>query len=103
MKVKITIEEHISQDFEVEVTEEAFKQSNCKTVMEYAMRISERKYKDGSFVLDNSEVVNKIMPCSEKASKLFRNKSKPSAATYGHSSKTAGSACAITAIIMLNK
>lgn len=61
MKVKITIEEHISQDFEVEVTEEAFKQSNCKTVMEYAMRISERKYKDGSFVLDNSEVVNKIM------------------------------------------
>lgn len=61
MKVKITIEEHISQDFEVEVTEEAFKQSNCKTVMEYAMRISERKYKDGSFVLDNPEVVNKLM------------------------------------------
>lgn len=61
MKVKITIEEHISQDFEVEVTEEAFKQSNCKTVMEYAMRISERKYKDGSFVLDNPELVNKLM------------------------------------------
>lgn len=61
MKVKITIEERISQDFEVEVTEEAFKQSNCKTVMEYAMRISERKYKDGSFVLDNPELVNKLM------------------------------------------
>lgn len=61
MKVKITIEEHISQDFEVEVTEEAFKQSNCKTIMEYAMRISERKYKDGSFVLDNPELVNKLM------------------------------------------
>ena len=42
MKFKITIEEHISQVFEVEATN-----------IEEAMEIAEQKYYDGEFVVDN--------------------------------------------------
>lgn len=42
MKFKVTIEEHISQAFEVEASS-----------MEEAMQIAEQKYSDGEFVVDN--------------------------------------------------
>ena len=41
-KFKITIEEHISQVFEVEATD-----------IEQAMEIAEQKYNEGEFVVDN--------------------------------------------------
>lgn len=42
MKFKVTIEEHISQTFEVEATD-----------LGEAMEIAEQKYYDGEFVVDN--------------------------------------------------
>lgn len=50
MKIKITIEEHIVQTFEVEAVD-----------MEEAMEIAEEKYYNGEFVLDSSEVQAKLM------------------------------------------
>ena len=50
MKFTVTIEEHISQDFEVEAN-----------TLEEAMQIAEDKYYGGEFVLDNADVTAKLM------------------------------------------
>jgi hypothetical protein len=47
---KITIEEHISQTFEVEANN-----------IDEAMEIAEEKYNDGEFVLEPGEVNAKLM------------------------------------------
>ena len=50
MKITVTIEEHISQAFEVEAD-----------TIEEAMQIAEDKYRSGEFVLDNTNVTAKLM------------------------------------------
>ena len=55
MKFKITIEEHVSQAFEVEATD-IFK----------AMEIAEQKYKDGEFVLEPGELTAKLMMAEDE-------------------------------------
>ena len=50
MKITVTIEEHISQDFEVEAD-----------TLEEAMQIAEDKYRSGEFVLENPCVTKKLM------------------------------------------
>lgn len=50
MKITVTIEEHISQDFEVEAD-----------TLEEAMEIADDKYHSGEFVLDNANVTAKLM------------------------------------------
>ena len=50
MKITVTIEEHISQAFEVEAD-----------TLEEAMQIAEDKYRSGEFVLDNASVTAKFM------------------------------------------
>ena len=55
MKITVTIEEHISQEFEVEAD-----------TLEEAMEIAERKYYDGEFILDNANVNAKLMMVHDK-------------------------------------
>ena len=55
MKITVTIEEHISQEFEVEAD-----------TLEEAMEIAERKYYDGEFILDNANVNAKLMTAHDK-------------------------------------
>ena len=50
MKITVTIEEHISQAFEVEAD-----------TLEEAMQIAEDKYRSGEFVLDNANVTARLM------------------------------------------
>ena len=50
MKTTVTIEEHISQAFEVEAD-----------TIEEAMQIAEDKYRSGEFVLENPCVTAKLM------------------------------------------
>lgn len=50
MKFKITIEEHISETFEVEATD-----------IGEAMEIAQEKYRKGEFVLEPGEVTAKLM------------------------------------------
>lgn len=50
MKITVTIEEHISQPFEVEADS-----------LEEAMEIADDKYHSGEFVLDNANVTAKLM------------------------------------------
>ena len=50
MKITVTIEEHISQPFEVEAD-----------TLEEAMEIAEDKYYSREFVLDNPNVTAKII------------------------------------------
>lgn len=50
MKIKVIIEEHISQAFEVEAD-----------TLEEAMQIAEDKYRSGEFVLDNANVTARLM------------------------------------------
>lgn len=50
MKITVTIEEHISQAFEVEAD-----------TLEEAMQIAEDKYYSGEFVLENPCVTKKLM------------------------------------------
>ena len=50
MKITVTIEEHISQAFEVEAD-----------TIEKAMEIAEDKYRSGEFVLENPCVTKKLM------------------------------------------
>ena len=50
MKITVTIEEHISQPFEVEAD-----------TLEEAMQIAEDKYRSGEFVLENPCVTKKLM------------------------------------------
>ena len=50
MKITVTIEEHISQSFEVEAD-----------TLEEAMQISEDKYRSGEFVLENANVTARLM------------------------------------------
>lgn len=50
MKITVTIEEHISQAFEVEAD-----------TLEEAMQIAEDKYRSGEFVLENPCVTKKLM------------------------------------------
>ena len=47
MKIKVTIEEHISQAFEVEAD-----------TLEEAMQIAEQKYYNGEFVVDSFNAPN---------------------------------------------
>ena len=50
MKITVTIEEHISQPFEVEAD-----------TLEEAMQIAEDKYRSGEFVLDKSCVTSRLI------------------------------------------
>ena len=50
MKITVTIEEHISQPFEVEAD-----------TLEEAMQIAEDKYHSGEFVLENPCVTARLM------------------------------------------
>ena len=50
MNITVTIEEHISQAFEVEAD-----------TLEEAMQIAEDKYRSGEFVLDNANVTARLM------------------------------------------
>ena len=50
MKITVTIEEHISQAFEVEAD-----------TFEEAMEIAEDKYRSGEFVLENANVTARLM------------------------------------------
>ena len=50
MKITITIEEHISQDFEVEAD-----------TVEEAMEIAAQKYYDCEFVINSADVTAKLM------------------------------------------
>ena len=50
MKITVTIEEHISQAFEVEAD-----------TLEEAMQIAEDKYRNGEFVLENPCVTARLM------------------------------------------
>jgi hypothetical protein len=49
-KIKVTIEEHVSQTFEVEAND-----------IEEAMEIAEEKYNNGEFVLESGELTAKLM------------------------------------------
>lgn len=49
-KIKVTIEEHVSQTFEVEAND-----------IEEAMEIAEEKYNNGEFVLEPGELTAKLM------------------------------------------
>lgn len=55
MKFKITIEEHISQTFEVEATN-----------IEEAMEIAQEKYNNDEFVLDNGSLTAKLMMAEDE-------------------------------------
>lgn len=50
MKIKVRIEEHTCQTFDVEAD-----------TIEEAIQIAEQKYYDGEFVLDNANVTAKLM------------------------------------------
>ena len=50
MKIKVIIEEHIGQEFEIEAD-----------TIEEAMQIAEDKYRSGEFVLENPCVTAKLM------------------------------------------
>lgn len=50
MKITVTIEEHISQTFEVETD-----------TLEEAMQIAEDKYRSGEFVVENANVTARLM------------------------------------------
>ena len=50
MTITVTIEEHISQPFEVEAD-----------TLEEAMQIAEDKYRNGEIVLDNANVSARLM------------------------------------------
>lgn len=50
MKITVTIEEHISQPFEVEAD-----------TLEEAMEIAEDKYRSGDYILDNANVTARLM------------------------------------------
>lgn len=50
MKITVTIEEHISQAFEVEAD-----------TLEEAMEIADDKYYSGDYILDNANVTAKLM------------------------------------------
>lgn len=55
IKYKITIEEHISQAFEVEATD-----------IGEAMEIARKKYDNGEFVLESGEVNAKLMMAEDE-------------------------------------
>lgn len=55
MKFKITIEEHISETFEVEATN-----------IGEAMEIAQEKYRKGEFVLEPGEVTAKLMMAEDE-------------------------------------
>ena len=50
MKITVTIEEHITQDFEVEAN-----------TLEEAMEIAAQKYYDCEFVINSTDVTAKLM------------------------------------------
>lgn len=50
MKITVTIEEHISQAFEVEAED-----------IGEAMQIAEDKYRSGDYILDNANVTARLM------------------------------------------
>ena len=50
MKITVTIEEHISQDFTVEAD-----------TLEEAMEIAAQKYYDCEFIIDSADVTAKLM------------------------------------------
>ena len=54
MNFKITIEEHVTETFEVEANS-----------IEEAMDITENKYKNGEFVLENGNVTYRCMAAQE--------------------------------------
>ena len=55
MKITVTIEEHISQAFEVEAD-----------TLKEAMQIAEDKYRSGEFVLDSPCITSRLMMAENK-------------------------------------
>lgn len=57
--IKVIIEETISQEFEVQVSEDS------KYPLEDALKIAQEKYKNGEFIVDNGVLIEKQMTATD--------------------------------------